>query len=89
MASVFAKGISYSNVIIESDARVVMDWFTARNCTLWYFCDFWEDCIKEIQWMNLKFNHEYREGNQVTDFIACMGESGHNEIYDNVQNLLH
>lgn len=89
MASVFGKKNSYSNVIIESNARVIMDWFTAGNCTLWYLYDFWKDCIKEIRGMNLKFNHEYREGNQAADVLACIGESDHNEIYDNVQNLLH
>lgn len=45
--------------------------------------------MKEMQGLTIKFNHQYREGNQTADFLARMGKSGHNEIYDNLQNLPH
>lgn len=37
--------------------------------------------------MNILFNHQFREGNQVADFLARMGESGQNVLYENFQDL--
>ncbi|KAL5999771.1 hypothetical protein ACLOJK_038056 [Asimina triloba] len=78
---------SYVNVIVESDSKIVVDWFQAGKCTLWYLWDFWDECIKEMQGMNVRFIHQYREGNLAADFLAKLGESGSNRIYEDIHDL--
>lgn len=44
--------------------------------------------MKEMQWMNILFNHQFCVGNQVADILARMGKSGQNELFDNFKDLL-
>ncbi|KAK0586367.1 hypothetical protein LWI29_005771 [Acer saccharum] len=81
------KRLSYSSVIIVSDSKIVVDWFRVGKCTLWYLWDFWDGCIKEMQGMNVRIVHQSREGNQAADFLAKLGESGSNVIYEEFQEL--
>ena len=81
------KRLSYSSVIIESDSKIVVDWFRVGKCTLWYLWDFWDDCIKEMQGMNVRIVHQYREGNQAADFLSKLGERGSNVIYEEFHDL--
>ncbi|KAL5984394.1 hypothetical protein ACLOJK_018498 [Asimina triloba] len=69
------------------DAKIVVDWFRAGKCTLWYLWDFWDECIKEMRGMNVRFIHQFREGNLAADFLAKLGESGSNRIYEDLQDL--
>lgn len=62
------------NVIIESESKIFVDWFTIGKCTLWYLWEFWEECIKEMQMMNVRIIHQLRDGNLVADFLAKLGE---------------
>ncbi|KAL6012791.1 Glycerol-3-phosphate acyltransferase 3 [Asimina triloba] len=41
-----------------------------------------------MQGMNVRFAHQFREGNQVADFLAKLGESGSNRTYEDLQDLL-
>ena len=37
--------------------------------------------------MNVRFVHQYREGNQAVDFLAKLGERGSNVIYEEFHEL--
>lgn len=41
-----------------------------------------------MQGMDIRILHQFREGNQVTDFLAKQGELGSNVIYEDLQHLL-
>ncbi|KAL5977558.1 hypothetical protein ACLOJK_041456 [Asimina triloba] len=40
-----------------------------------------------MQGMNVRFAHQFREGNQVADFLAKLGESGSSRTYEDLQDL--
>lgn len=82
------KRLSFFNIIIESDSKLVVDWVWSGNCTLWYLWDYWNEFIYEMQGMNICVLHQFIEGNQAADFFAKQGELGSNVIYDNIQHLL-
>lgn len=78
------KRLSFFNVIIESDSKLVVDWVRSGNCTLWYLWDYWNEFISEMQGMDIRVLHQFSEGNQVADFLAKQGELGSNIIYDDI-----
>lgn len=76
------KQFHFFNVVIESDSRIVVDWFRKRRCTLWYLWDFWDDLMNELEGLNFEVVHQYRKGNGAADFLARDGETGKNEVYE-------
>ncbi|KAL5978321.1 hypothetical protein ACLOJK_029438 [Asimina triloba] len=40
-----------------------------------------------MQGMNVRFIHQFREGNQAADFLAKLGESSSSRIYEDLQDL--
>ncbi|KAL5987559.1 hypothetical protein ACLOJK_035307 [Asimina triloba] len=42
---------------------------------------------EEMQGMNVRFIHQFREGNLAADFLAKLGESGSNRIYEDTHDL--
>lgn len=74
-------------MIIESDSRIVVEWLGKGACSLWYLWDFWEDILVELEGVNFKVIHQYREGNSVADFLAREGEMGKKVIYEESHSL--
>ncbi|XP_040995994.1 uncharacterized protein LOC121242162 [Juglans microcarpa x Juglans regia] len=64
------KRLRYADIIIESDSKVVVEWFRSRRCSLWYLWDFWDELISEMEGLNITVIHQFREANQAANFLA-------------------
>lgn len=81
------KRLNLFNVIIESDSKVVVDWFRAGKCILWYLWDYWDDLLTALEGVNFMVVHQVREANQAADFLARQGKLDRNLTYERYQNL--
>ncbi|XP_035549761.1 uncharacterized protein LOC118349436 [Juglans regia] len=81
------KRLHLSNVIIESDSQIVVDWLCMGKCSVWYLWDFWEALRKELEGLNFVVVHQLREGNSAADFLARKGEMGLNVTYNGNQDF--
>lgn len=69
------KGMGYQNILVEFDSKLLVDWIHNKSCSPWYLWDFWEDLEEELQGVNVKTIHQFREGNQVANFLAHLREN--------------
>ncbi|XP_035546597.1 ribonuclease H-like [Juglans regia] len=81
------KRLHLSNVIIESDSQIIVDWLCMGKCSVWYLWDFWEALRKELEGLNFVVVHQLREGNSAADFLAREGEMGLNVTYNGNQDF--
>lgn len=49
------------DIIIESDSKAVVEWFRTGKVSLWYLWDFWDDLISEMEGLNVRVIHQFRE----------------------------
>ncbi|XP_057976044.1 uncharacterized protein LOC131163466 [Malania oleifera] len=55
------KEMSYMNVEIECDSKVVVYWVCSRRCMVWYLWDFWEGLLEAFSMINFTIAHQFRE----------------------------
>ncbi|XP_041016195.1 14.7 kDa ribonuclease H-like protein [Juglans microcarpa x Juglans regia] len=70
------KSLNISNVIVEMDSMVVISWWLRGRCGVWYLEDFWEEIIGLTCTIHCCFQHVFREGNRVADWLAKEEASG-------------
>lgn len=61
---------------IELDFKLVVDWLKKKFFNPWYLQDFCEGLENELQGINYTIKHQFRESNQVADWLARYGKSG-------------
>lgn len=53
-----------------------MGWLNDKICLTWYLWDIWEILEEELQGLHFSIKYQFREGNQVADFLAQQGGRG-------------
>lgn len=54
---------------------------------MWYLEDFWEEIVELTCSVQCQFQHVFREGNRVADWLAKEGASGSDWDFFNFYNL--
>ena len=73
--------IGITQVDIECDSKIVVDWISRGSCRVWYLWDFWEELLNLLQLFEMQISHVFREGNQVADFLAKLGATGLSQYF--------
>lgn len=81
------KELGLTQVEIECDSKIVVEWVRAKHCTLWYLQNFWEKFIAVANGISFSISHQFREGNMVADFLARNGETGCSRRYEVLELL--
>ena len=81
------KSLNISNVIVEMDSMVVISWWLRGRCGVWYLEDFWEEIVELACTVHCRFQHVYREGNRVADWLAKAGALGSEWVFSSSYNL--
>ncbi|GLT69678.1 hypothetical protein SLA2020_418120 [Shorea laevis] len=71
-----------SNIVVELDSSLIVNWLEKGNCRVWYLEDFWEEIILLISGLNTRFKHVFREGNKAADWLAKCGSAGITQEYN-------
>ncbi|CAI9766084.1 unnamed protein product [Fraxinus pennsylvanica] len=62
--------LGVSQVEIECDFLIVVNWMLNLQCTVWYLWDFWEELLALVPHFEVHVAHQFREGNQVADMLT-------------------
>jgi ribonuclease HI len=78
-----AKDKNWLNPWIETDSSLVVQAFKSKTVIPWAVRNRWENCLLMITQMNFMISHIYREGNDIADSLANVGNSIDNVLYFN------
>lgn len=81
------KDLGFDNIMIETDSGLVVDCLQKNSCSIWYLWDYWERLEEVLQGMNFTIRHQYREGNQTANFLACQRENKVTKCYFNGDHI--
>lgn len=76
------------HIDIECDSPVVMSWILYNKCPLWYLWDFWENLVELLQEFNFQITHQWRECNQVANYLAGMGAKSLSQRFNTWTEML-
>lgn len=82
------KRMGLTEVDIEIDSMVLINWFKQGRCRVWYLEDYWDMILQGLQELNFYLSHIFREGNSPADFMAKLGVHGESKIWNNERELL-
>lgn len=82
------KRLGYTNIIIESDSKLVVVWLLVGKCLLQYLWDFWEELLIEIDGIDFMVIHQNRKGESSSRFSCKVRrKQGLNNCYTGHSNL--
>lgn len=65
--------LRYTQVQLEYEYQVLVQWINQGQCSLWYL---WDELKLLLQQISLKIEHVYREANLIADCLAKLGTTG-------------
>lgn len=68
------KQLGFQHVIKETDSELVVGWITKQSCSAWYLLDYWDGLKAKLQRIEFKINPNFREINQIANFLTINGE---------------
>ena len=71
---ILASQMGINNIVVELDAKVVIDLVCASNTPNIYYTPLLNDCRTLLTWFQgMRIRHVYREGNKCADMLAREG----------------
>lgn len=81
--------LGISNLEIELDSLLIVNWLKQGLCGLWYLFNYWEEIQRYLAEMFVTIQHVYRECNAAANFLALLGAEGTNKNWHQYMELPH
>lgn len=65
-----AHQLCITNLVVESDSKVMVGWLKSSACNFWYLRDFLEEIQSLLRLLNNRICCIYGEANMVADFFS-------------------
>ncbi|KAF5443062.1 hypothetical protein F2P56_035654 [Juglans regia] len=65
------KEMGFTNITLECDSSLVVNWLKCQRCSMWYLWDYWDELLDNLQGLQFTIEHQFQEGNYPTDALAC------------------
>lgn len=75
------KELGHQNICIEINSELVVGWLNAKCCSSWYLWDVQKLFEEELQCLHFSIKYQFKEGNQVVEFLARQNEGGNTKRY--------